>query len=267
MSVRDNRPDCVLRDKFKNVKEALKKWSRNRFGGLDKKIEDYSQEAMRWELEAEKRSLGDVERKAWMEARRKWIKTDKEKAAAEGLNVIMQDAMDKGLYKGVGVGNDVVSISHLEYANDTIYILSKHNAKNLMCILKGFEKVSGLKINFNKSKVYGIGVSSSVVAEMARVMKCGMGELPLTYVGLPIGVSMMRESMWMPVIEKFKKRLTDWKAKTMSFGGGGRLTLVKYVLGSVPLVDHDALWCRVVRSIHGADGGEGVVWKTRRGVE
>ncbi|GKC92865.1 hypothetical protein Tco_1158307, partial [Tanacetum coccineum] len=56
---------CVLRDKFKNVKEALKKWSKTRFGGLNKKIEDYSKEAMRWELEAEKRSLGDVERTAW----------------------------------------------------------------------------------------------------------------------------------------------------------------------------------------------------------
>nr|GEV72903.1 RNA-directed DNA polymerase, eukaryota, reverse transcriptase zinc-binding domain protein [Tanacetum cinerariifolium] len=80
MSVRDNRPDCVIRDKFKNVKEALKKWSRTRFGGLDKKIEDYGQEAMTWELKAEKRSLGDVERKAWMEARWKLIETYKEKA-------------------------------------------------------------------------------------------------------------------------------------------------------------------------------------------
>ena len=155
--------------------------------------------------------------------------------AAEGLNAIMQDAVDKGLYRGVSVGNDGVSNSHLQYADDTIFFAdwSKHNAKNLMCILKGFENVSGLKINLSKSKVYGIGVSSSAVAEMARVMKCGMGELPLTYLGLPIGVSMRRESAWRPVIEKFKKKLTDWKAKTMSFGG--RLTLVKSVLGSLPL--------------------------------
>ena len=65
--------------------------------------------------------------------------------AAEGLNVIMQDAVDKGLYKGVGVGNDGVSISHLQYAD---------------------ENVSGLKINLSKSKVYDIGVSSSAGNEM-----------------------------------------------------------------------------------------------------
>nr|GEX56480.1 cysteine-rich receptor-like protein kinase [Tanacetum cinerariifolium] len=129
--------------------------------------------------------------------------------AAKGLNLIMQDAVDKGLYRGVGVGNEAVSISHLQYADDIIYFAnwSKHNAKNLMCILKGYEKVSGLKINFNKSKVYVIGISNSALAEMTRVMKCCMGELPLTYLGLPIGVSMRRESAWRPVIENFKKEV------------------------------------------------------------
>ncbi|XP_071688327.1 uncharacterized protein [Rutidosis leptorrhynchoides] len=38
---------------------------------------------------------------------------------------------------------------------------------------------------------------------------------------------------WKPVIEKFHKRLSDWKARTISFGG--RLTLVKSVLNSLPL--------------------------------
>lgn len=36
-----------------------------------------------------------------------------------------------------------------------------------------------------------------------------------------------------PVIEKVKKRLSEWKAKAMSFGG--RLTLIKSVLGNIPL--------------------------------
>ncbi|GJS17399.1 hypothetical protein Tco_0411871 [Tanacetum coccineum] len=68
---------------------------------------------------------------------------------------------------------------------------------------------------------------------MARWMSCGLGELPLTYLGLPIGVCMRRTCAWNPVVEKLKKRLADWKAKTMSFVE--RLTLVKAVLGSLPL--------------------------------
>ncbi|GKA86093.1 hypothetical protein Tco_0807804, partial [Tanacetum coccineum] len=128
-----------------------------------------------------------------------------------------------------------INIAHLQYANDVIFFgdWSKHNAKNLICVLKVFENVPGLKVNLSKSKLYGLGVSSGVVEEFARVIKCSKGELTLTYLGLPIRVSMRRELAWRLVIENFKKLLTYLKAKTMSFGG--RLTLVKYVLESLLL--------------------------------
>nr|GFA29086.1 RNA-directed DNA polymerase, eukaryota, reverse transcriptase zinc-binding domain protein [Tanacetum cinerariifolium] len=60
-------------------------------------------------------------------------------------------------------------------------------AMNLMCILIGFEKAARLKVNLNKSRVYGIGVNREAVEDMARWMRCSVGELPITYLGLPIG--------------------------------------------------------------------------------
>ncbi|GKC16015.1 hypothetical protein Tco_1012797 [Tanacetum coccineum] len=51
------RPDCVLRDRLKNVKASLKAWSKERFGENKAKIKSLRNEAMRWELEAEKRTL------------------------------------------------------------------------------------------------------------------------------------------------------------------------------------------------------------------
>ena len=126
-------------------------------------------------------------------------------------------------------------VSHLQYAVDTIFFgeWSKDNAMSLMCILKCFEEVSGLRVNFNKSRVYGVGVNESEIDEMARWIRCSRGEFPFIYLGLPIGECMSRINAWNPVIEKVKKRLIDWKAKTMLFGG--HLTLVKSVLGSLPL--------------------------------
>lgn len=38
---------------------------------------------------------------------------------------------------------------------------------------------------------------------------------------------------WNPVVDKFKKRLLNWKVKALSFGG--HLTLVNSVLNSLPL--------------------------------
>ena len=53
--------------------------------------------------------------------------------------------MESGIFRGVKVGENNVTMSHLQYAGDTIFFgeWNKENAKSLMCILKCFEEVSG----------------------------------------------------------------------------------------------------------------------------
>ncbi|GJT18747.1 reverse transcriptase domain, reverse transcriptase zinc-binding domain protein [Tanacetum coccineum] len=57
-------------------------------------------------------------------------------------------------------------------------------------------KVSGLRVNYNKSKLYGVGVIDSVLRDMARWMRCGVGDFPFTYLGLLIGNNMRRVGAW-----------------------------------------------------------------------
>ncbi|GKA10771.1 reverse transcriptase domain, reverse transcriptase zinc-binding domain protein [Tanacetum coccineum] len=109
--------------------------------------------------------------------------------AAKGLNALVNEAAEKGIFRGVMVGTNNITVSHLQYADDTIFF--------------------------------------------GEWMGCNIGEFPFTYLGLPIGENMRHVNAWITVVEKFKKRLSDWKAKTLSFEG--RLTLVKSVLGSLPL--------------------------------
>ncbi|GKC79655.1 hypothetical protein Tco_1130429 [Tanacetum coccineum] len=47
VEVRNRRSDCRFRDKLKNVKAALKKWSKERFGLVNEKIERFKNEAMK----------------------------------------------------------------------------------------------------------------------------------------------------------------------------------------------------------------------------
>ncbi|XP_071713279.1 uncharacterized protein [Rutidosis leptorrhynchoides] len=155
--------------------------------------------------------------------------------AAEGLNILAKAAVDKGLFKGVEVGKEKVIISHLQYADDTIFFgnWKSSDACNLINLLKCFELSSGLKVNFNKSCLYGVGVPPSEVELMASRMGCKAGKLPFVYLGLPIGTRMNNVLAWQPVIDKFKSRLSDWKMRTTYFGG--RLVLIKSVLSSLPL--------------------------------
>ncbi|XP_071687927.1 uncharacterized protein [Rutidosis leptorrhynchoides] len=118
--------------------------------------------------------------------------------------------IEKSLLKGIEVGKDNVLVSHLQYADDTIFFgeWSRSNALNLRNLLKCFELSSGLKVNFNKSSLYGIGVEMSEVNLIARYLGCQVGNLPFIYLGIPIGTKLSKLKDWNSVIEKFKSRLS-----------------------------------------------------------
>nr|GEV59109.1 RNA-directed DNA polymerase, eukaryota, reverse transcriptase zinc-binding domain protein [Tanacetum cinerariifolium] len=92
---------------------------------------------------------------------------------------------------------------------------------------------SGLKINMQKSQVLGVGVPSDVVIYRASTIGCNVMNLPFKYLGVTVGDHMSRHLAWSTIIQKIRSRLSMWKAKTLSIGG--RLTLLKSVLGAVPL--------------------------------
>lgn len=118
--------------------------------------------------------------------------------------------------------------------NDALFLgdWSYINVANLARILRCFYVSSGLKVNFTKSKVYGIGVPSHDVVNWATPLSCEPAVLPFTYLGIPVGSNMNRKTSWNIVMEKLRSKLSAWKAKTLSFGG--RITLAKTVLGSLP---------------------------------
>ncbi|GKC60043.1 hypothetical protein Tco_1087641 [Tanacetum coccineum] len=71
------------------------------------------------------------------------------------------------------------------------------------------------------------------VSALARKLVCEPSSFPFTYLGLPIGASMSRSVHWQPIIDRFSEKLSSWKGKNVSYGG--RLTLVKSMLGSLHL--------------------------------
>ena len=80
---------------------------------------------------------------------------------AEALNGLVREAIGKNLYRGFSVGSNNVVISILQYADDTIFFgeASMRNVKAIKAILRTFELVSGLKINFVKSSFGAFGMS------------------------------------------------------------------------------------------------------------
>nr|KAJ0196777.1 hypothetical protein LSAT_V11C700381330 [Lactuca sativa] len=154
--------------------------------------------------------------------------------AMEGLNVALKTARDKEIFKGIKVPGSGPTISHLFYADDALFIgeWSRSNLKNLARILRCFHIASGLSVNFHKSRVLGIGSSTQELSSWESLLGCESGKLPFDYLGVPVGANMNLKKHWQPILKKFRTKLSIWKAKTLSFGG--RLTLVKFVLGNLP---------------------------------
>jgi len=148
----------------------------------------------------------------------------------------MKNAVEADMFHGFGVGNgSAVRLSHLQFANDTLILGEKSwlNVRSMRAVLLLFKKVSGLKVNFNKSMLTGVNVSDSWLAEAALVMNCRRGNIPFVYLGLPIGGDSRKLSFWKPVIDRIKGRLSSWNNKFLSYGG--RLVLLKVVLSSLPV--------------------------------
>lgn len=61
--------------------------------------------------------------------------------------------------------------------------------------------MSGLKIKFSKSVLCGIGIQELKANQMADCLGCSAENLPLCYLGLPLGANPRRLKTWHPVVD------------------------------------------------------------------
>ena len=71
---------------------------------------------------------------------------------------MMRKVCVDGFFRPWRVGSAGVEVSHLQYADDSIFFgeASVENIRTLKCVLRCFEWLSGLKINFRKSCLMGL---------------------------------------------------------------------------------------------------------------
>ena len=67
----------------------------------------------------------------------------------------------------------------------------------------------------------------------ARYLNYRLLAIPFLYLGIPIGANPRCSDIWDPIVKKCERKLAKWKQKLLSFGG--RVTLIKFVLDSIPI--------------------------------
>ena len=122
----------------------------------------------------------------------------------------------------------------IQYADDTIIIFPAVDEqlvalKNMLAV---FQQSTGLKVNFAKSSMIPLNISNEEALRLATLLGCKLGELPFTYLGLPLGTTRPRIVDLLPLVDNIERRLS---ASSAMLNQGSRLQLLTSVLTSMPI--------------------------------
>jgi len=164
---------------------------------------------------------------------------------ADGLSGILSKASARGVIEGVTPHLVEGGLTHLQYADDTVLFIrnSKHSITNLKFLLFCYEEVSGMKINYNKSEVFALGINEVEAEGIAKVFNCKLGHFPMKYLGLPISFKRLSKEDLSFSANKVEKRLETWKCNQLSHGG--RSILINSSLSSIPMYSMGFYWLYV----------------------
>ena len=75
-----------------------------------------------------------------------------------------------------------------QYADDTILFsdCDEQHLRNLKGCLMWFEQLSGMRINFHKSEMIPLNLSSVEVHKISHIFGCPVGSFPIKYLGVPL---------------------------------------------------------------------------------
>ena len=154
----------------------------------------------------------------------------------EGLSLLIADARDHGLIKGIKISSSL-ALTHLLFVDDVILLgigtLSEWMAFEV--ILSTFCKASGMNISLEKSCFLYNNVEEDIILDIARVLPYKMEPITsgfkyLGYFLKPLGYKV---SDWNWLIQRFENKIFHWAHKLLSLGG--RLIMVQAVLSGLPV--------------------------------
>jgi len=131
---------------------------------------------------------------------------------AEGFSGLMRNTVTLNFFEGFKMKEEGIVYSHLQYVDDTLCMrkATVENLWTLKALLRGFEMVSRLKVDFYKSCLMGINVNPDFMEMTCNFLNCSQGSFPFRYLGLPVGGNPGRVATWDPLLEQLTKRLYSW---------------------------------------------------------
>ena len=152
---------------------------------------------------------------------------------AEILNIKLKN--NKNI-KGIHINNKEYIIS--QFADDTTLFLdgSDKSLRNTLKLLEEFSHISGLKVNFEKTKLVWIGSMKYSTRSFKTKWKLSWGEIQFKMLGITFHVNLrnMFNINFDPKIQSIKNSIAFWKRRKLT--PFGKIAVVKSIL--VPTLTH-----------------------------
>ncbi|XP_020964247.1 uncharacterized protein LOC107648682 [Arachis ipaensis] len=111
------------------------------------------------------------------------------------------EAVRNGRISPLLVGRDNIELSHLQFAI-LFCPTEEETIRNYKWLLRCFEMMSGLSINFKKSSFIPINSDQRWAHKMCQLLGCTEASLPVRYLGISLGANPRLVKTWQPVIDK-----------------------------------------------------------------
>ncbi|XP_016186341.1 uncharacterized protein LOC107628050 [Arachis ipaensis] len=151
------------------------------------------------------------------------------------LHRMLGEAVRNGRIASLLVGRDHIELSHLQFVYDTILFChpETETIANYKRLLRCFELMSGLSINFDMSNLIPVNCEQEWVEHVCGLLGCKQAALPIRYLGISFGANPRLVKTWKPIIDKVEEKLSLWKVKVLN--KADKLVLIKLVLNSLPI--------------------------------
>ena len=154
---------------------------------------------------------------------------------AEVLSGLIASYQDHGKIHGITIARNAPPISHLFFVDDSMVFCraNKNEAKHLMDIFAEYQRISGQKINLNKSEmVFSPNIVQSFKNEFQTYMPIKVIENISKYLCLPTQIGRSKNQVFNFIMDKIRGKLKGWKEKNLSFSGIG--VLIRAVIQAMP---------------------------------
>ena len=90
------------------------------------------------------------------------------------LSKMLLRAEERNLFEGFRVGRNRTRVTHLQFADDTIFFSNtrEEDLQTLKSLLLVFGHIFGLKVNLNKSNIYGINLDQNHLFRLVKLLDC-----------------------------------------------------------------------------------------------